>query len=95
MNVLRKAVGILLIPTGIALGIWIDIFVLLIGGINETVVGFDAHPHNGHEIAWGLVKAIVFTGTGVIVAIIVIICGAVLIGWRRKPSRRNRSRSRI
>jgi hypothetical protein len=87
MSTLRRIFGILIILGGIVLAVWLDLFVLFIGGINEIIAGFNATPHNGHEIAWGFVRTILFTGLGTVAGVIVILIGAALVGWRL--SRRN------
>jgi hypothetical protein len=94
MNAIRKLLGVLLILGGVVLAVWLDLFVFFIGGINKIVDGFNANPNNGHEIAWGFVRAIVFTGLGVVAGVIVVACGAVLLGWR-SFRRSSKARSRV
>jgi len=77
---MRKFFGVLLIIVGIAVGVYIDIWLCLIGGIEEIVSGATAQPVNGTQIAWGFVRAFVFTGIGVFVAWILVAVGAGVAG---------------
>lgn len=89
MNVLTKILGVLLIIGGIIAGLWIDIKILLIGGIMQALNGLDATPHNNHDIAVGIVK-VLCAGVGGFVTVIAIIAGVCLImyGSVRRPKRR-------
>ena len=86
---MRKLGGVLLILAGIALGIWLDVFVFLIGGINEVTAGFAANPDNVHQIVWGFIRCIGFTGMGLAAAIVCGIAGgALLVSAKGKHRRR-------
>lgn len=85
MSALRKLLGVLIIIGAIMAGVWFDLWVMLIGGIVEFVNGVKATPTNGHEVLWGVLRAVVFNGVGTIAAIVLVIFGLVLIGYKRKP----------
>ena len=52
----------------VALGLWFDIGWALVGGIEQIIHGFQAHPASASEIAWGVVRVIV-SGLGFAVAV--------------------------
>jgi hypothetical protein len=72
---MRALIGWLIALAGIALGVWLDIFVFLVGGIKEVIDGFSAHPHISGDIAWGLVKCIAFNGLGIVAAVLIVLFG--------------------
>lgn len=69
----RKLIGGLLILLGVAGGFGTDILFFLVGGIEEVVRGISAHPLNGTDIAWGLIKALVFDGLGIFASFFLLI----------------------
>ena len=90
---MRVLLGILIGIIGIVVGIWIDLWLFFVGGIKEIIAGFSATPADGGAIAWGLVKVFVFTGTGALVTLFLIVAGFALATgkklrvWRRRNRR--------
>lgn len=66
---MKVVIGILGWLALIAAGIYVDVVLLLVGGINEIVKGATAHPINGDLVGWGIAH-VVFCGVGVFVAIL-------------------------
>lgn len=64
MKVLLVILAVLAFIAGFVLDIWF----MLIQGIQELVRGFVAHPMSGHDITFGLLR-LVFSGTGIIAGI--------------------------
>ena len=74
--IMKKILGWLFIISGIAIGIYIGIWFLLIGGIMQIVNGLT--PVNAFEIAIGVVR-IMFTGTGWIPIYLGIVTGMLIL----------------
>jgi hypothetical protein len=53
---MRIIFGILLILGGIALGLWLGVWVCFIGGIVQIVRSCQAHPVSGLGIAFGWIR---------------------------------------
>lgn len=87
MNALLKLLGVLLILGGIAAGIYLDFWVLFIGGIMQFIEGVKANPTNGHDVLWGVLRALVFTGCGSFLTFLVLFLpGAALLGVGSKDA---------
>ena len=59
--------GILVILAGIALGLWLGIWVCFVGGIVDVVTSFQNFDINTFPVlqfAWGLVKMVIATFVG-------------------------------
>ena len=61
MKVARRAAGVTLIVSGVAIGAYVGLWICFIGGIVSVVDGFKATPTDGGLIAWGLLKACIFS----------------------------------
>lgn len=77
MSVFTKIFGVLLAIAGIVTGIWVDIWLLLVGGIKMIVAGVTTDPVNGSDIAWGIVR-VLCTGVGGTISVVAIIAGVSL-----------------
>jgi TM2 domain-containing membrane protein YozV len=64
MRIVLGVIGWLVL---IAAGIYVDVVLLLVGGINEIILGATSNPVNGDLIGWGIAH-LVFCGVGVFVA---------------------------
>jgi hypothetical protein len=62
---MKFLLGIIMILAGIALGLYVGLWVMFVGGIVQGVNGVTADPVVATDIAWGIVR----------------ICFAGLIGW--------------
>lgn len=82
--------GVLMILGGIALGLYVGIWLMLVGGIMQIVDAVTADPINGSDIAWGVVRIIFASVSGVISAILLIVPGFKLAmsGGENRRSRR-------
>lgn len=67
-------VGVLVFLIGVALCIWL----LSVGGIEQIVTGASAHPADGSDIAWGIVRT-VCTGLGLVISFCVAAFVAALV----------------
>lgn len=92
-SMIRKILGVLVIIGGIVVGVYVDIWLLLVGGIKEIVAGVTATPMNGDQIAWGIVRAVVFDGLGLILAWVCIVVGIMLLTGVAPKMRRTKKRS--
>ena len=54
----RDMLGILIIFASIILGIWLSIAVMLVGGIQQAIVGFQTA--NTAMATWGIIRALFF-----------------------------------
>ena len=67
--------GIGLILAGIALGVYLGIIVLFVGGITQVVEQANSDAANGGVIAWGILKILIATTVGFLSAFMLIIPG--------------------
>lgn len=58
---MKQLLGVLLIVAGVALGLYVGLWVCFIGGIVDVVDAVKATPVEAMNLAWGIVK-IVFAG---------------------------------
>ena len=87
----KKILGVLMIAGGIVAGVWIDVVFFFVGGIEEIIRGFQAHPNSGHDIAWGFVRTIAFSGLGLAAAIfLLVIPGLFLLTTKHRGRPWNR-----
>lgn len=77
MEKFKKIVGIALIIGAIAAGIWVDIVVLMVGGIQKVLAGLSTDPWNGEEVGWGVVH-VAFSGVGLGVTMAIVFIGISL-----------------
>jgi TM2 domain-containing membrane protein YozV len=64
MRIVLGVIGWLVL---LAAGVYVDIVLFLVGGINEIILGATSNPVNGDLIGWG-VAHLLFSGVGVFVA---------------------------
>lgn len=72
---MKKVIGILIAIVGIALGIYVGVWLMFIGGIVQIINSIN--PTNGLGIALGIVR-IVFCEVGVLIAWLGIAIGSVI-----------------
>jgi hypothetical protein len=76
----------------VAAGVFVDIYLFLIGGIREIVHGAEATPVNGNQIGWGAAH-IIFSGVGFAAAILLGIgLTALLAVWETDKSYKGKHR---
>jgi hypothetical protein len=93
-NILLKVLGTLLIVVGIIAGVYLDIWVLFVGGILEFIQGVKATPTDTNAVVWGIVKTILLAGGGSALTLILLIfpgLSMVGIGVTRGSHRRPRN----
>jgi hypothetical protein len=74
-----KVLGILLIIVGAILGIYLGVWVMLIGGIIQFVHGLQADPVSAKDVAFGIARFVLAGVTGVLAFWICAIIGAVFL----------------
>lgn len=72
---MKKIIGILIAIAGIALGIYVGVWLMFVGGIVQIINSIN--PTNGLGIALGIVR-IVFCEVGVLIAWLGIAIGSVI-----------------
>ena len=72
---MTKIIGILIAIVGIALGIYVGVWLMFIGGITQIVNSIN--PVNGLGIAFGIVR-IIFGGIGGFIAWLGVVIGSVI-----------------
>ena len=72
---MKKIIGILIAIVGIALGIYVSVWLMLAGGITQIVNSIN--PVNGLGIAFGIIR-IVFCGIGGLIAWLGIVIGSAI-----------------
>lgn len=77
---MKTILGLLVIIAGIALGIYVGLWLCFVGGIIQLVDAIKAAPNvDGMEIAWGVLR-IVFAGfAGMISAFVLLIPGMSML----------------
>lgn len=61
---MKYVFGVLFILAGVALGLYVGLYVLFIGGVVSIVDGIKAEPTDAGSIAWGIVKMFCAGGVG-------------------------------
>lgn len=72
---MKKIIGILIAIVGIALGIYVSVWLMLAGGITQIVNSIN--PVNGLGIAFGIIR-IVFCEIGGLIAWLGIVIGSAI-----------------
>ena len=72
---MKKIIGILIAIVGIALGIYVGVWLMFIGGITQIVNSIN--PINGLGIAFGIVR-IVFCEIGALIAWLGVVIGLAI-----------------
>lgn len=55
---MRKIVGVLFILGGLALAIYVGLYLMFVGGIVQIAESVGAEPTNGDGVAWGVVRVV-------------------------------------
>lgn len=79
MKLLLGLLGLLVVPGGIALGFFVGLWLMFIGGIFQIVGGATADPVNATAIAWGAIRIIFATPAGALTGFITVSLGFALI----------------
>lgn len=74
---MKEIVGVVLIISGIILGVYLGAFVMLIGGIFQFVRSLSPFMVDG--IAWGIIKVLFASLVGYLSAFLLILPGIALI----------------
>jgi hypothetical protein len=90
---LARLTGTLLILGTLVAGGWAVINFLFIAGINQIINGFGAHPESVHNIVWGFINAIAFSGLAAIGVIVLAFVWAALFFSYEPPRPKRRLRS--
>lgn len=83
---MKTVLGILIIIGGIALGIWIGIWICLVGGIIQIVEALKATPVSSWGIAWGIVRVLLTSLAGWGSFGLCVFAGGALVGAPEKRS---------
>lgn len=59
MNAIRKVTGATLTLGAVVLGVYIGLWICLVGGIVDVADGFKVAPTDKSMVAWGLTKAFI------------------------------------
>ncbi len=93
---MRKVAGVLIGIAGVLAAGYVGVVVFFIGGIEKIVDGVNAHPTDGHEIAWGVIQIVVYDSVIGVLALLAIGIGYfIAVGspprWlRRRRQHQNR-----
>lgn len=64
---MRKALAVLVFLVGAALAIYVGLWVMFVGGIEQAIDAAQEDPVNGGGVAWGIVRVIfAATATGLV-----------------------------
>lgn len=76
---MRTIAGLVLIAAGLALGVYVGVYLFFIEGIIEFIHGVTANPVSAHEIAWGVVRVVLAQAAGGIATFFGVIPGVALL----------------
>ena len=76
---MKTLLGVLLILAGIALGIYVGVWLMLVGGIISLIDGVTAEPVNSSYIAWGIIRVIFASVVGWFVSTLFFIPGLLFL----------------
>ena len=87
---MKRLLMVLFFLGGLALAVYVGVFVVLMNGITDTVNGIKATPTDAHQIAWGLVQVCVLAEAvaGGILLVFWLIAGVLFMsddGFRGRP----------
>jgi len=72
---MKTLIGIVLIIAGIALGLYLGVWVMFIGGIIDIIDQIKAPELSAMAVAWGVVKVVFASLIGWLAALILILPG--------------------
>lgn len=75
----KRILGLVLILGGIALGLWLGLWVCFFGGIASIIEGAKANPVDQLELAWGIIKFLSAWAVGLFSAIVLVMPGIALV----------------
>lgn len=90
---MKALLGVFMILAGIALGLYVGLWLMFIGGIIQFVNAVTADPVNGAGVGWGVVRIFSASFVGWLSAAVLIIPGVGLIGSGSRRSRTVRQRT--
>lgn len=76
---MKTLIGLLLVLGGVALGLYVGLWLMLVGGIVEIVRSIQADHLDGLRLALGIVRVIFANAVGVICGVVLIAPGAALM----------------
>lgn len=76
---MKQILGLLLIISGILLGLYVGFYVCLFGGVMSIIEGAKATPVEAASIAWGVVKIVAAGLCGWFSAVVPITIGAAMM----------------
>jgi hypothetical protein len=92
---IRKIAGVLVGLAGTALGAYVGLYLLFVGGMSQLVDAVQEDPVKGSDVAWGVVKVTGATIVGVGIATIALFMAAFLYEEGQIRSKRKRSLERF
>ena len=76
---MKVAAGLVLIIAGIALGIYVGLWLMIVGGIIQVVNAFQVDPVSAPDVAIGIMRFWFGGAAGVLVGVIPCIFGAAVL----------------
>ena len=80
---MKLAIGMIMVVAGAALGLYLGVWVMLIGGVVQFVEGIKANPVDGMDIALGVGRVLCAAFTGWAAALALIIPGILIVSSDR------------
>lgn len=87
-TVIRVILGVASVIGGIAVGVYVGLWLMFVGGIVQIADAAQATPVDSNGIAWGAVRVVFATAAGEAAAVILIFIGLAIVGLT--PRRRRR-----
>lgn len=81
MKKLRKIIGNMIMLLGVAVGLYVGLWLMFIRPIIETAAAFDNGTITAMMVAGAILQVLLSTGTGSVIAGIGIIAGAAVKEW--------------
>lgn len=95
MKYIRYTLGTLFAIAAVVLGVYVGLFVMFIGGITDLIDGAKADPTDSKMVAWGVVKMLLGSISGWIVAYFFIALSAFCFTGVSRSKRGKLKKSRI
>lgn len=81
--VMRVVIGVLVILAGVAAGLYVGLWLMLVGGIVQLVEAVKADPVEATDVAWGAVRILLAIPAGGLVCSATVVFGMALLGHDR------------
>ncbi|MBI4134390.1 MAG: hypothetical protein HY475_03140 [Candidatus Terrybacteria bacterium] len=87
-TVIRAILGFATVLGGIAVGVYVGLWLMFVGGIVQIANSASEQPIDSNGIAWGAVRVVFATAAGEAIAVLLIFIGLAIVGLTPRLGRR-------